>query len=84
MMILEVRDVRERVDETHRTEEVAEREFAADRLRIGGESPAAVEGGAQPLRLGARERRHAALAGHAFAVTQFVHAALLRAKRRAT
>jgi hypothetical protein len=39
MVILDVRDVRKRIDETHRAVEVFELELAPDRMRVRGELP---------------------------------------------
>jgi hypothetical protein len=59
MVILEVRDVREGIDETHRAIEVFELELAANRARVRGELPRPGELAHELLRFGARKRRHA-------------------------
>ena len=64
-MVLRVGDMREGVYETHRAIEVLEREIALQLSAVGRQAPLRRELLEQPLALGARQRRHAALAGHA-------------------
>src|ERR1700683_3847805 len=85
MMILKVRNVRERIDEAHRAIEIPKCEFAAQRVRISGEMALAGNVAHQLQRLRARQRRDTALAGFAALLGERAHrAASLRAKLRAT
>src|SRR5262249_32370650 len=73
MMVLDVRDVRERVDEAHGAVEVAEPELAPDRASVIAQLPAAGNLREQSLRLARGERRNAALAGLALARREVSH-----------
>src|SRR5580692_10411547 len=63
MMILDVRDMRERVHEAHGAIEISELERALEALRAGAEFPIRVKLGAQRRGLRLRQRRAPALAG---------------------
>src|SRR6185295_17658830 len=84
VVVLDIRDMRERVDETHRAPEIRELELAANRLAVLDQLPAGVQEFHHPGRLVPVEWPHAALAGHTLAFLQGIHQASLRAKRRAT
>src|SRR4029079_18639785 len=83
-MVLDVRDVRERVDEAHRPPEVGKLELAANGLAVLHEPPVRVQQRHHPARLLHIERSDPAFAGHALAFLQRFHQASRRAKRRAT
>ena len=72
-MVLRVGDMREGVHETHRAVEVLEREIALQFRAVGRQAPLRRQLREQPLALGARQRRHAAFAGHASLLGQSAH-----------
>jgi len=84
MVILDVRDVRKRIDEAHRAVEVLELELAPNRTRVRGELPLRRKLAHERLRGGSGERRNATLAGFTASAAEIAQEASLRMYLRAT
>jgi hypothetical protein len=77
VMVLDVRDVRDRIHEAHGAVEILELQRPLQALGIAGQRPVGMQLRAQSAGLLRRERRHAALAGCALAGREVGHGAIL-------